>query len=83
MMHWPSCAPSLEVHVADSRLAPTDPADYRYAVHCCGYKWELSDKPDRAVALFEHSSDAMKFGRLMWPSTFEVVDRTTGERVCA
>jgi hypothetical protein len=51
-------------------------------VHCCGYKWELSDKPDRAVALFEHSIAAMKFGQLMWPSTFEVVDRTTGERVC-
>lgn len=68
--------------MANSRLAPTDPADYRYAVHCCGYKWELSDKPDRAVALFEHSIAAMKFGQLMWPSTFEVVDRTTGERVC-
>jgi hypothetical protein len=52
-------------------------------VHCCGYKWELSDKPDRAVALFEHSSAALKFGRLMWPSTYEVIDRITGEQVCA
>lgn len=67
----------------DSRLAPTDPADYRFAVHCCGYKWELSDRPDRAVALFEHSSAALKFGQMMWPSTYEVIDRTTGERVCA
>lgn len=69
--------------MTNSRLAPVDPASYRYAVHCCGYKWELSDKPDRAVALFEHSSAALKFGQMMWPSTFEVVDRTTGERVCA
>lgn len=67
----------------DARLAPTNPAEYRFAVHCCGYKWELSDKPDRAVALFEHSSAALKFGQAMWPSTYEVVDVITGERVCA
>ena len=64
-------------------LAPTDPAEYRYAVHCCAYKWDLTYQPDRAVALFEHSSAALKFGQLMWPSTFEVIDLITGERVCA
>jgi hypothetical protein len=69
--------------VANHRLAPTNPIDYRFAVHCCGYKWELNDKPDRAVALFEHASAALKFGQVMWPSTFEVIDITTGERVCA
>ena len=69
--------------MADSRLALVDPSSYRYAVHCCGYKWELSDKPDRAVALFEHSTAALKFGQLMWPSTYEVIDCITGERVCA
>lgn len=63
-------------------LVTTDPADYRFAVHCCSYKWELTDKPDRAVALFEYSSAALKFGQVMWPSTYEVIDRTTGERVC-
>ena len=65
------------------RLVPVHPGAYRFAVHCCGYKLELSDKPDRAVALFEHSSAALKFGQVMWPSTFEVIDITTGERVCA
>lgn len=62
-------------------LAPTNPADYRYAVHSCGYKWDLTDKPDRAVALFEHRAVAQQFGRLMWPSTFEVIDVITGEKV--
>jgi hypothetical protein len=66
--------------VPNPNLAPTEPSEYRYAVHCCGYKWDLTDKPDRAVALFEHRSAAEKFGSLMWPSTFEVIDITTGER---
>jgi hypothetical protein len=66
--------------VVNPHLVATDPTDYRYAVHCCAYKWELTDKPDRAVALFEHRSAAEKFGSLMWPSTFEVIDITTGER---
>lgn len=69
--------------MADPRLAPTNLADYRFAVHCCGYKLDLTDKPDRAVALFEHQSAAQRFGSLMWPSTYEVVDLSTGERVCA
>jgi hypothetical protein len=69
--------------VVNPHLATTDPADYRYAVHCCAHKLDLTSQPDRAVALFEHPSAALKFGRLMWPTTFEVVDRTTGERVCA
>jgi hypothetical protein len=66
--------------VVNPHLVATDPADYRYAVHCCAYKWDLTDKPDRAVALFEHRSAAVKFGSLMWPSTFEVIDITTGEK---
>lgn len=61
-------------------LAPTDLSEYRFAVHSCAYKWDLTDKPDRAVALFEHRSAAVKFGSLMWPSTFEVIDITTGEK---
>ncbi len=67
--------------MSESRLAPTNPIEYRYAVHSCGYKWDLTDKPDRAVALFEHHSAAQKFGSLMWPSTFEVIDVITGEKV--
>jgi hypothetical protein len=67
--------------MADSRLAPVDPASYRYAVHCCGYKLDLTDKPDRAIALFKHRAVAMHFGRLMWPTTYEVVDVITGEKV--
>jgi len=69
--------------VADFRLAPTNPADYRFAVHCCAHKLDLSDKPDRAVALFEHQILAFKFGQKMWPEHFEVIDVITGERVCA
>ena len=67
--------------MSDSRLAPTNPAEYRFAVHCCGYKWDLTDQPDRAVALFEHQSAAERFGSLMWPTTFEVIDVVTGEKV--
>lgn len=56
-------------------LAPAEPSAYRWAVHCCSYKLDLSDMPDRAVALFEHESVAHTFGRLMWPTTYEVVHR--------
>ncbi|EJM20191.1 hypothetical protein PMI21_01094 [Pseudomonas sp. GM18] len=67
--------------MADSRLVPTNPAEYRFAVHCCGYKLDLTDKPDRAVGLFEHRAVAYQFGRLLWPDTFEVIDIATGEKV--
>lgn len=67
--------------MSDSRLTPTNPTEYRFAVHCCGYKLDLTDKPDRAVALFEHRAVAQQFGRLMWPSTFEIIDVITGEKV--
>ena len=66
--------------MVNPHLATTDSSEYRYAVHCCAYKWDLTDKPDRAVALFEHRSAAEKFGSLMWPSTFEIIDITTGEK---
>ena len=56
-------------------LAPVETSAYRWAVHCCAHKLDLSDAPDRAVALFEHESVAHTFGRLMWPTTYEVVDR--------
>lgn len=69
--------------MAQTRLAPTNPAEYRFAVHGCGYKWDLTDKPDRAVALFENRVLAFQFGRAMWPEHFEVIDVITGERVCA
>lgn len=56
-------------------LAPVELSAYRWAVHCCAHKLDLSDGPDRAVALFEHESVAHTFGRLMWPTTYEVVER--------
>ena len=62
-------------------LVPVDPAEYRYAVHCCGYKLDLTNQPDRAVALFERQAAAVAYGRQMWPTTFEVIDRITGEKV--
>jgi hypothetical protein len=69
--------------MANPYLAPVNPADYRYAVHCCGYKLDLGNGPDRAVALFADSAAALRFGLSLWPSTCEVIDRTTGEQVCA
>jgi hypothetical protein len=41
---------------------------------------DLTDKPDRAIALFEHRAVAQLFGRLMWPTTFEIIDLATGEK---
>ncbi|MGA9222393.1 MAG: hypothetical protein WBZ57_14495 [Pseudomonas graminis] len=60
--------------MSDSRLAPPDPAAFRYAVYACSSKIDLSTPPDPAVALFDRKGVAESFGRLMWPSTFEVVD---------
>ncbi|SEI17128.1 hypothetical protein [Pseudomonas asplenii] len=65
----------------NQRLAPTNPTDYRYAVHCCSYKLDLGSEPDRAVALFDDSVAAVRFGGSMWPSTFEVIDLSTGESI--
>ena len=70
-----------QISRANPHLAPTNAAEYRYAVHCCAYKLDLTCKPDRAVALFEHQTAAKKFGSLMWPTTFEVIDRFTGETI--
>ncbi|PAM79771.1 hypothetical protein CES87_28980 [Pseudomonas sp. ERMR1:02] len=62
-------------------LAPTDPAEYRFAVHCCGYKLDLAYEQDRAVAVFRCAEMAKTYGARMWPTTFEVIDRFTGEQV--
>ena len=61
--------------MGNPNLAPAEPSAYRWAVHCCAYKFDLSRGPERPVALFEHESVAHSFGRLMWPTTYEVVDR--------
>jgi hypothetical protein len=60
--------------MSDTRLAAPDPAAFRYAVYACSSKIDLSTPPDPAVALFDRKGVAESFGRLMWPSTFEVVD---------
>ncbi len=60
--------------MSDPRLAPPDPAAFRYAVYACSSKIDLSNPPDPAVALFDRKGVAESFGRLMWPRTFEVVD---------
>lgn len=67
--------------MSNPNLSKPDPAAYRFAVHSCAYKIDLSIPPDRAVALFEHEAIANTFGRLMWPSYFEVVDLRAGEVV--
>lgn len=60
--------------MSKARLAAPDPAAFRYAVYACSSKIDLSTPPDPAVALFDRKGAAESFGRLMWPSTFEVVD---------
>lgn len=60
--------------MTNARLAPPNPVAFRYAVYACSSKIDLSIPPDPAVALFDHKGIAESFGRLMWPSTFEVVD---------
>lgn len=65
----------------DARLAPPEPARYRYAVHCCSFKWDIGDVPDHALALFFDSAMARRYGAWLWPDTFEVIDITTGEKV--
>lgn len=62
-------------------LAAANPVEYRFAVHCCGYKWDLTVEQDAPVALFRNVEMAKTYGTRMWPSTFEVVDRFTGETV--
>ena len=57
------------------RLAAPAPSNYRYAVFCCSFKWELGSTPDHAMALFADEAMAKRYGASMWPSTFEVVDR--------
>ena len=66
--------------MSDSRLAPPDPAAFRYAVYACSSKIDLSTPPDPAIALFDHNGIAESYGRLMWPSTYEVVDLMETER---
>ncbi len=56
------------------RLAVPVPANYRYAVHCCGFKLDMDVLPDHAVALFADEAMSKRYGGWMWPSTFEVVD---------
>ncbi|MGV8917809.1 MAG: hypothetical protein ACOH2R_08425 [Pseudomonas sp.] len=65
--------------MSNNQLAKPDPTAYRYAVHSCSYKLDLAQKPDRAVALFDNEALANTFGRLMWPSFYEVVDIRAGE----
>lgn len=56
------------------RLAVPNPSNYRFAVFCCSYKWELGASPDHAVALFADKAMATRYAGGLWPSTFEVVD---------
>ena len=60
--------------MVNQRLAKPDPAVYRYAVHCCSFKLDLSSYPDHAVALFAQKDMASAYGVRMWPTTFQVVD---------
>ncbi len=57
-----------------NRLASPDVPSFRFAVYACSSKLDLSNSPDPALALFEHKLIAEAFGRMMWPTTYEVVD---------
>lgn len=72
-----------DINVPEShpRLAPANPTKYRFAVYCCSFKMDLSSTPDHALALFADEAMAKRYGAWMWPSTFEVVDRFSGETV--
>lgn len=63
-----------EIVAVNRLLAVPDPKNYRFAVFCCSFKWELGSTPDHALALFVDRAMAERYGALMWPSTFEVVD---------
>lgn len=58
----------------DRLLAVPDPENYRFAVFCCSYKWDLGSTPDHALALFVDQAMAERYGASMWPNTFQVVD---------
>jgi hypothetical protein len=64
--------------MSNRRLAKPSPETFRYAVYACSSKLDLSNTPDSAIALFEHKLIAETFGRLMWPTTFEVFDLGLG-----
>ncbi|MCQ2994036.1 hypothetical protein NLO95_07895 [Pseudomonas syringae] len=55
-------------------LAKPEVGAFRFAVYACSSKLDLSNSPDPALALFEHRLIAEAFGRMMWPTTYEVVD---------
>lgn len=65
-----------------SRFAVPDSTQYRYAVHCCSFKYDMGATPDHALALFFDSAMAKRYGAWMWPGTFEVVDIVTGKPLC-
>ncbi|MDU8358010.1 hypothetical protein [Pseudomonas syringae group sp. J309-1] len=69
--------------MADRRLAVPEIETYRFAVFCCSFKVELGSTPDHALALFVDAAMAQRYGALMWPTTYEVIDIVAGARVCA
>lgn len=60
--------------MSNPSLSRPDPATFRFAVYACSSKIDLANGPDPAIALFEHKLIAETFGRMMWPSTYEVLD---------
>lgn len=64
-------------------FAVPDATLYRYAVHCCSFKYDLGGTPDDALALFADEAMAKRYGAWMWPNTFEVVDLQAPKEVNA
>lgn len=57
-----------------SMLLPPDPAAYRYALYCQSHLLGLSDAPALPIALYGNKAFAVAHGKLLWPSTYCVID---------
>jgi hypothetical protein len=55
-------------------LLPPDPAEYRYALYCQSHLLGLSEAPATPIALYGNKDIAAAHGKLLWPSTYCVID---------
>ncbi|AUF96755.1 hypothetical protein CXQ80_13375 [Pseudomonas sp. 02C 26] len=57
-----------------STLLAPDPSTYRYALYCQSHLIGLSDAPAPPIALYGSREIATAHGKLLWPSTYLVID---------
>ena len=63
-------------------LAAPVASNYQFAVYSGAYQVDLTIEPEQPRALFADAGMAARYGALMWPGTFEVIDVLTGKPVC-